>query len=103
MSVAIGAVAASNRVMSSSGIAEGEMTDEQQIAAPREEIRRAGEEIHALRLWPGGVIVSVALLSAALGMVANLAFADEAGPLAIASLVLPQWIAVPIAWILVGI
>jgi hypothetical protein len=79
------------------------MTDEQRIAALREEIRRAGESVRNLRLAVGGLIVGVALLFAALAFVVNLGFPDEDDPLTIAGLIIPQWVAAPTACATVGL
>ena len=57
--VAAGNVAASNLVMSIPG--KDAMTDEQQIAALREEIRRDGRRCWILRLVTGGVLLAAAL------------------------------------------
>src|SRR5262245_5571960 len=78
------------------------MTDAEQVAALRERIRQAGENVRALRLGLGGVIVTLALLMALGALAMNLQFPDEAEPLTIASVVVPQWIAAPVAWAVQG-
>jgi hypothetical protein len=78
-------------------------TDEQ-IAAMRGEIRRAGEWVLHLRYAVGGTILGFALLLALVAVVGNLLhFSDEADPLTIASLIIPQWIAAPVASASVGL
>lgn len=99
--VAAEAVAASKLVMSNSQTAAA---DQQQIAALREEIRRAGKWVRDLRFAAGGTILGFALLLALVAVVGNLLhFSDEDDPLTIASLIIPQWIAAPVACASVGL